>query len=124
VGDDRRLVVQSALAKAIAGEPRFQASESMTHPNLESPRRPGSSRGDAGVHDWRLRNRAAEAAAAEIKWPQLLAFDSFIRARLAAILVRREAERAAEGGLSSDVRARVRTQLGPPDRGRGEEDAG
>jgi hypothetical protein len=79
----------------------------MTHPNLESPRRPGSSRGDAVVHDWRLRNRAAEAAAAEIKWPQLLAFDSFIRERLAAILVRRAAERAAERGLSSDVRAKL-----------------
>jgi hypothetical protein len=84
----------------------------MTHPNLESPRRPGLSRSEADVHDWRLRNRAAEAAAAEIKWPQLLAFDSFIRARLAAILVRREAERAAAGGLSSDVRAQLwRTRL-------------
>jgi HNH endonuclease len=32
VGDDRRLAVQSTLAKTIAGEPRFQANESMTHP--------------------------------------------------------------------------------------------
>jgi hypothetical protein len=84
----------------------------MTHPNLEGPRRPGSSWSDADVHDWRLRNGAAEAAAAEIKWPQLLAFDSFIRARLAAVLARRAAERAAEGGLSSNVRAQLwRTRL-------------
>jgi hypothetical protein len=56
------------------------------------------------IHDWRLRHDAAEAAAAEIKWPQVLAFDSFIRERLAA---RREAERAAERGLSRDVRAKL-----------------
>ena len=74
-------------------------------PKAESrrPRRPDK----PIIHDWRLRHNAAAAAAAEIKWPQLLAFDSFIRERLAAVLVRREAERAAERGLSSDVRAKL-----------------
>jgi hypothetical protein len=79
----------------------------MTDSNLdEGQRRPGRSHKPT-IHDWRLRRDAAEAAVAEIKWPQLLAFDSVVRERLTAILVRRAAERAAEQGLSRDVRAKL-----------------
>jgi hypothetical protein len=77
-------------------------SEDANQPVAPRPRKTAPS-----AHDWRLRRDAAEAAAAEIKGPQLLAFDSFIRERLTVILVRRAAERAAERGLSSAVQAKL-----------------
>jgi hypothetical protein len=86
----------------------FQTGEPMSDADFDKGQhRPG--RADKPIiHDWRLRDRdAAESVAAEIKWPQLSAFDSFIRERLAAILVRRAAERAAERDLSRDVRAKL-----------------
>jgi hypothetical protein len=79
----------------------------MSDSDLDEGQRQPDRSGKPIIHDWRPRHVAAEAAAAEIKWPQLLAFDSFVRERLAAILVRRAAERAAERGLSSDVRAKL-----------------
>jgi hypothetical protein len=51
-------------------------------------------------------------APAKIKWPRLRVFDSYARARLEPILVRREAEQVAERGLSRSAQAKLwRAQL-------------
>jgi hypothetical protein len=55
------------------------------------------------VHDW----SPPSAEPAKVKWPRLFVFDSYVRARLEPILVRREAERAAERSLSRSAQAKL-----------------
>jgi hypothetical protein len=77
-------------------------------PDLEDRRRRPGKKDRRVHHDWSTPPaRPRIDAPVKNKWPRLRVFDSYIRERLKPILARREAERAAERGLSRSERVKL-----------------